>query len=90
VNPAYISLLYRNADSATLQEDGSGSILFVKPHEEQQDFAEFLDYVTEQEKSGSMDGEVRYAQTRDPPPFLLCCVPCLPLVLFERNRASIG
>lgn len=42
-----------------------GTKLFVKPWEEQQPFSEFLDYIISQEKSGSFQGEVRYAQTRE-------------------------
>jgi jumonji domain-containing protein 7 len=41
-----------------------GELLFVKPWEEEQDFEEFINFVTEQEKNGLVDGEVRYAQTR--------------------------
>ena len=41
-----------------------GEMLFVKPWEEEQEFGEFMDFVIEQEKSGKVDGEVRYAQTR--------------------------
>lgn len=41
-----------------------GETVFAKPHEEEQDFEEFLDYVTAQEKSPSSTGEIRYAQTR--------------------------
>jgi hypothetical protein len=53
----------RNADSPTKNEDGE--LLFVKPWEEQQDFAEFVDFVIKQEKEGRRQGEeVRYAQTR--------------------------
>jgi len=41
-----------------------GALLFVKPWEEEQDFKEFIDFVTGQERSRMVDGEVRYAQTR--------------------------
>ncbi|PKS10773.1 hypothetical protein jhhlp_002530 [Lomentospora prolificans] len=40
-----------------------GSLVFAKPHEEEQDFEEFLDYVINQEKDPSSQGEIRYAQT---------------------------
>jgi hypothetical protein len=39
-------------------------MLFVKPWEEEQELGEFMDFVIQQEKSGKVDGEVRYAQTR--------------------------
>lgn len=60
-----------NADAPT--SDGQGHIVFAKPHEEDQEFGEFLDYVIRQEKSSSLDSErgprdgdeVRYAQTRE-------------------------
>jgi len=53
----------RNADSPTRIKDGE--VVFVKPWEEQQSFEEFIDFVTEQEKSGLEEvEEVRYAQTR--------------------------
>ncbi|CZR57379.1 related to phospholipase [Phialocephala subalpina] len=52
-----------NADSPTLNEEGE--LLFVKPHEEQQPFDEFVDYVSNQERSGDKTGEVRYAQTQN-------------------------
>jgi len=45
-------------------ESEDGEILFVKPWEEEQDFEEFMDFVIQQEGSGEMNGEVRYAQTR--------------------------
>ncbi|KAI3323013.1 phospholipase A2 [Xylariaceae sp. AK1471] len=62
-----------NADAPT--PDGEGRIVFAKPHEEDQDFSEFLEYVMRQEKTpiGLLDGEqevrkggeVRYAQTQN-------------------------
>lgn len=55
----------RNADSPTTREDGS--VVFAKPHQEDQPFPEFLDYVIRQEtdpESLAPDSEVRYAQTR--------------------------
>ncbi|KAF8849871.1 phospholipase A2 [Acephala macrosclerotiorum] len=52
-----------NADSPTLNEEGE--LLFVKPHEEQQPFNEFVDYVANQERTGGMTDEVRYAQTQN-------------------------
>ncbi|GAP89127.2 putative phospholipase A2 [Rosellinia necatrix] len=60
-----------NADAPT--PDGRGQIVFAKPHEEDQEFSEFLEYVMRQEKT-SMAGsehearkadEVRYAQTQN-------------------------
>ncbi len=52
----------RNADSPVSSDDGK--LLFVKPLEEEQEFAEFLSYVISQELDGSNPGEVRYAQSR--------------------------
>ncbi|KUJ22207.1 phospholipase A2 [Mollisia scopiformis] len=52
-----------NADSPTL--DDEGKLLFVKPHEEQQSFESFIDFVSEQERTGDLTGEVRYAQTQN-------------------------
>lgn len=52
-----------NADSPTPLEDGS--LVFVKPHEEDELFDDFLDYVSTQEKEDANTGEVRYAQTRE-------------------------
>lgn len=64
-----------NADAPT--PDDQGRTVFAKPHEEDQEFGRFLEYVMrqEQEQLGSVDGgqntrkggrgeEVRYAQTR--------------------------
>jgi jumonji domain-containing protein 7 len=59
----------RNADSPTRNKDGE--LVFVKPWEEQQIFSEFVDFVSEQEKTGSPMAEIRYAQTRDSPPIHL-------------------
>lgn len=56
-------IVFRNADSPTL--NGEGELIFVKPYEEQQPFDKFVDYVANQEKSGDMTGEVKYAQTRE-------------------------
>lgn len=50
-----------NADAPT---DHEGNVVFAKPHEEDQDFEEFLNYVINQEKSKDTASEVRYAQTR--------------------------
>lgn len=62
---------FGNADAPTPYEaeggsEGAGeSLLFAKPHEEDQVFEHFLDYVIRQEKEGEGEqGEVRYAQTR--------------------------
>jgi peptidyl-lysine (3S)-dioxygenase / protease len=53
----------RNADSPTRNK--KGELVFVKPWEEQQPFSEFVDFISEQEKSGKQEAsEVRYAQTR--------------------------
>ncbi|KAI8951331.1 phospholipase A2 [Xylaria longipes] len=62
---------FGNADAPTL--DCEGHTIFAKPHEEDQEFSEFLDYVIQQEKSSSSDSEqqarkgdeVRYAQTQN-------------------------
>ncbi|KAI0145221.1 phospholipase A2 [Xylariaceae sp. FL1272] len=53
-----------NAD-APMVDDG-GNQVFAKPHEEDQKFSDFLDFVTTQEKKGtSGKDEVRYAQTQN-------------------------
>ncbi|KAI0866250.1 phospholipase A2 [Xylaria cubensis] len=61
-----------NADAPT--PDGERHTVFAKPHEEDQEFDEFLDYVIQQEKSNPFDSdqharkkgdEVRYAQTQN-------------------------
>ncbi|KAI0977401.1 phospholipase A2 [Xylaria arbuscula] len=62
---------YGNADAPT--PDGRGHVVFAKPHEEDQEFSEFLDYLIRQEKASSLDDEqeaekwdeVRYAQTQN-------------------------
>lgn len=55
----------RRADAPTRDEE-SGEVLFVKPWEELQDFASFIDFVIEQERSGNAGHEeVRYAQTQN-------------------------
>ncbi|OTA67923.1 putative pla2g4b [Hypoxylon sp. EC38] len=57
-----------NADAPTVMESEQG-LVFAKPHEEDQVFEEFLDYLTAQEKSShsspETQGEVRYAQTQN-------------------------
>ncbi|KAI0883254.1 putative pla2g4b [Annulohypoxylon maeteangense] len=59
---------FGNADAPTIV-DGEPDLIFAKPHEEEQDFGEFLDYLTTQEKaknsSPESGGEVRYAQTQN-------------------------
>lgn len=60
-------MMFRNADSPTEDEEGDGQVVFVKPCEEQQEFNELIDFITEQECSGATVEsvpEVRYAQTR--------------------------
>ncbi|KAH6649145.1 putative phospholipase [Truncatella angustata] len=56
---------YGNADAPTL--DAQGNLIFAKPHEEDQTFEEFIDYLTEQEDDPSCSDtlEVRYAQTQN-------------------------
>ncbi|KAI0201247.1 phospholipase A2 [Astrocystis sublimbata] len=62
---------FGNADAPT--PDDEGRIVFAKPHEEDQDFGDFLDYVMRQEQTSSSNserqtgkgGEVRYAQTQN-------------------------
>ncbi|KAI1817176.1 phospholipase A2 [Poronia punctata] len=65
---------FGNADAPT--EDGGGRLVFAKPHEEDQDFGDFLEYVIrqEQQQEGGPDreqnvekgrDEVRYAQTQN-------------------------
>ncbi|CAL3969347.1 unnamed protein product [Diplocarpon coronariae] len=63
-----------NADAPVPSPTNPSTLLFVKPHEEQQPFARFLDFVIAQEKHHSassnprarpLGGEVRYAQTQD-------------------------
>ncbi|KAL2879455.1 hypothetical protein SGCOL_005320 [Colletotrichum sp. CLE4] len=53
---------FGNADAPTEHE---GNVVFAKPHEEDQDFEEFLNYVINQEKSKDSASEVRYAQTQN-------------------------
>ncbi|KAI0376655.1 putative pla2g4b [Hypomontagnella monticulosa] len=59
---------FGNADAPTAI-DGEEGLVFAKPHEEDQPFEEFLDYLTTQEKAGPSSsegrGEVRYAQTQN-------------------------
>lgn len=53
-----------NADAPTIHPQ-TGSLVFAKPHEEDQPFSDFLTYVIHQEKTqGLRQSEVRYAQTR--------------------------
>ncbi|SPO00674.1 related to phospholipase [Cephalotrichum gorgonifer] len=52
-----------NADAPTRTADGD--LVLAKPHEEERDFEEFLDYVISQEKNPSSKGEIRYAQTQN-------------------------
>jgi jumonji domain-containing protein 7 len=62
-----LTVEFRNADSPTVRDDGS--IVFVKPYEEDMLLLDFLDYVVRQEtdpESLAPDSEVRYAQTRKP------------------------
>ncbi|KAF7562559.1 hypothetical protein G7046_g1572 [Stylonectria norvegica] len=56
---------YGNADAPTVAPDGRGITVFAKPHEEDQPFHEFLEYVVRQETDPDfpVDKEVRYAQT---------------------------
>ncbi|KAI1155715.1 cupin-like domain-containing protein [Nemania diffusa] len=62
---------FGNADAPT--PDGEGHTVFAKPHEEEQEFSEFLAYVVRQEKTSSLDSgveagngdEVWYAQTQN-------------------------
>lgn len=54
----------RNADAPTIHPQ-TGSLVFAKPHEEDQPFSDFLTYVIHQEKTqGLRKSEVCYAQTR--------------------------
>ncbi|KAI1104902.1 putative pla2g4b [Jackrogersella minutella] len=59
---------FGNADAPTILE-GEDELVFAKPHEEDQDFGEFLNYLIAQEKAGPSSsegrGEVRYAQTQN-------------------------
>lgn len=54
-----------NADAPTFSP-AHNETLFTKPHEEEQEFSAFLEYVVQQEKSplSRTHSEVRYAQTR--------------------------
>ncbi|WYZ38924.1 hypothetical protein EsH8_III_000838 [Colletotrichum jinshuiense] len=54
---------FGNADAPTEHDDGE--VVFAKPHEEDQDFEEFLNYVIKQEKTKDTKSEVRYAQTQN-------------------------
>ncbi|KAK2009407.1 phospholipase A2 [Colletotrichum eremochloae] len=53
---------FGNADAPT---EHDGDIVFAKPHEEDQDFEEFINYVINQERSRDTASEVRYAQTQN-------------------------
>ncbi|KAG9258313.1 putative pla2g4b [Emericellopsis atlantica] len=54
-----------NADAPTFSPRHDSTVI-AKPHEEEQAFDEFLDYVTTQELGqGSQSAEVRYAQTQN-------------------------
>ncbi|KAI0810656.1 cupin-like domain-containing protein [Xylaria sp. FL0064] len=55
---------YGNADAPTL--DGRGCTVFAKPHEEDQEFGEFLEFLMRQERSGSPHDEPE-AGKRDEP-----------------------
>ncbi|KAH8672638.1 cupin-like domain-containing protein [Tricladium varicosporioides] len=52
-----------NADSPTKNE--KGEMVFVKPYEEEQLFSDFIEFVSNQEKTEIIDGEIRYAQTQN-------------------------
>ncbi|KAK8110432.1 uncharacterized protein PG998_006889 [Apiospora kogelbergensis] len=53
-----------NADAPTL--DKRGNTVFAKPHEEDQSFPEFIEYLTKQETDPNFQGsEIRYAQTQN-------------------------
>ncbi|ETS80112.1 hypothetical protein PFICI_07641 [Pestalotiopsis fici W106-1] len=55
---------YGNADAPTLYADDN--TVFAKPHEEDQPFEDFIDYLTKQELESPIDPvEVRYAQTQN-------------------------
>ncbi|KAJ4385944.1 hypothetical protein N0V85_007953, partial [Neurospora sp. IMI 360204] len=56
---------FGNADAPTFHPQ-IGSLVFAKPHEEDQPFSDFLAYVIHQEKTqGLSKSEVRYAQTQN-------------------------
>ncbi|KAK8041314.1 hypothetical protein PG994_014321 [Apiospora phragmitis] len=53
-----------NADAPTLDERGNS--VFAKPHEEDQPFQDFIEYLTKQETDPNFQGsETRYAQTQN-------------------------
>ncbi|KAK8135379.1 phospholipase A2, partial [Apiospora sp. TS-2023a] len=53
-----------NADAPTLDE--RGNTVFAKPHEEDQSFPDFIEYLTKQETDPGFRGsEIRYAQTQN-------------------------
>jgi jumonji domain-containing protein 7 len=59
-------LVCRNADAVV--EDEHGRLTFVEPYEIDEDFAEFLEYVqrdSSSSASGTHQGNVKYAQTRE-------------------------
>lgn len=60
-----------NADAPTFSPAHDKTVI-AKPHEEEQSFDEFLDYVIRQELDPAFPGqaEVRYAQTRGSSPYL--------------------
>lgn len=73
---------FGNADAPTLADDGE--LVFAKPHEEDQPFEDFLEFLRrqeldptfrEREREGEGEEEVRYAQTRRSPPFLCISSP---------------
>ncbi|KAI9816838.1 MAG: hypothetical protein M1827_001483 [Pycnora praestabilis] len=58
-----------NADSVIpYPNPTSNTLIFVKPHETDEPFSRFLDYLTTQELTGDKSSEVKYAQTRMPYP----------------------
>ncbi|KAK4171562.1 cupin-like domain-containing protein [Triangularia setosa] len=80
---------YGNADAPTPHPTPSSPLVFAQPHEEDQPFPSFLDYLTSQSSLAGSEpaGEVRYAQTQNDNlrhEYLRLFSHCLPSVPFAR------
>ncbi|VBB75391.1 Putative phospholipase [Podospora comata] len=79
-----------NADAPTPHPTPSSPLVFAQPHEEDQPFPVFLDYLTTQsslQAGGEPIGEVRYAQTQNDNlrhEYLRLFSHCLPSIPFAR------
>ncbi|KAK0735483.1 cupin-like domain-containing protein [Apiosordaria backusii] len=83
---------YGNADAPTLHPTPSSPLVFAQPHEEDQPFPTFLDYLTSQSSLDKPTGEVRYAQTQNDNlrheylPLLSHCLPSIPFARIALDR----